>query len=285
MDGIISRKLSRWLLPTVLILFMLEILLLPLVIGLTYSGRSETPDHVLTYTKGNLVWDSATGIDKNGVARLNFFDAYYDNVKSENGDNVIAPGTAKENIVRLTNKAGSTIRYTAVLYRYNDAELPVEVTFCPDCSADEITFRYTLPELTNRVEVIRAVTGELESGKIKDFDVEWDWGFYYSNYWDEIDTYLGNKDVSDELTVGLYIVVEDDSLYPFDTTAPSDTTGPDDGTTDSADTEPGTVTPVPPPQTSDVSFGVYLAIMIISLIILLLLVGDRIVAKKRKCAR
>ena len=65
----VRAKKSRWLLPAVLILFLLEVLLFPLAVGVTYSGRSESPDHVLAYTTGKLTWDSATHIQKKRCSR------------------------------------------------------------------------------------------------------------------------------------------------------------------------------------------------------------------------
>ena len=65
---VFSKKINQWLLPAVLILFILEIVTLPYMVQLTYAGRSEEAGHVLTYTEGKLTWDSATGIDENGVA-------------------------------------------------------------------------------------------------------------------------------------------------------------------------------------------------------------------------
>lgn len=68
MKPFLSKRISQWLLPAVLILFILEVLLLPVVLEITYAGREDGPDHILTYTTNSLLWDSATGIDENGVA-------------------------------------------------------------------------------------------------------------------------------------------------------------------------------------------------------------------------
>jgi hypothetical protein len=105
MRPLISKRISQWLLPAVLILFILEVLTLPLVLEVTYAGREDGPDHILTYTTGSLLWDSATGIDEYGVARLDLFHAVYDETVDGNGENVVAPGTAGLNILRLKNEA------------------------------------------------------------------------------------------------------------------------------------------------------------------------------------
>ena len=67
MVRLFSEKTSRWLLPLVVVLLVLQVLTLPLMLGFTYAGRSETPDHILTYSENKLTWDSATNIDGNGV--------------------------------------------------------------------------------------------------------------------------------------------------------------------------------------------------------------------------
>lgn len=87
--------------PTVLILFILEIIAFPFALGFTWAGRSETPERVLSYTPGSLTWDSAADIDPNGAANLSLFETLYYNVKSDNEDKVVAPGTQSSSIVRL----------------------------------------------------------------------------------------------------------------------------------------------------------------------------------------
>lgn len=93
-----------WLLPAVLILFLTQVVLFPFAMGFTYAGRNESPHHVLTYTTGSLTWNSATGVDPDtGVAELSLFSDHYQNVQSDNGEKVVAPGTENTNIVRLKN--------------------------------------------------------------------------------------------------------------------------------------------------------------------------------------
>jgi len=259
MQRLFSDKVSRWLLPAFLILFILEVITLPLVLGVTYSGRSESPDHTLTYTPGRLTWDKATGIDENGVAQLDLFDAVYPGVEAENGDNVVAPGTEGYNIIRLKNGVGGSIKYTAVLYRIrtNDA-LPVEADLVGDYTDTEI---YPLPEEVTEEQVLRAVSGFIRGGEIIDFDISWLWEFYTSDEQDQIDVALGNGE--DTVTVGLYIVVEDDNDYSDDEDPPK---------------LPGIKDKYikPAPYTGDDNgVGTYIALMAISFIVLLLLMWDR----------
>ena len=211
MTKLFSEKVFRWLLPVVLILFVMEAAILPLVVHFTYSDRSETPNHILTYTPG------ATGIDSNGVAVLDLFDYFYGSgtdpdVLSSGKKNVVAPGTGGFNIVRLKNSAAGNINYTAVLYRIrSDEQLLVEASLTGTEFTD--TDRYFLPAGVSDGQVIRAVSGTVAGGAIQDFDLSWFWQFYVSDAQDAVDTSLGSKLNPDEVTVGLYIVVEDNNSY------------------------------------------------------------------------
>lgn len=254
MQRLFSEKVTRWLLPAVLILFILEVMTLPLVLGITYSGRSESPDHILTYTQGKLTWDSATGIDENGVAELDLFDAEYPGVEAEDGSNVVAPGTEGYNIVRLKNSVSGSVKYTAVLYRIRTSnDLPVEAELIGSSFTD--TANYPLPDGVEAYQVLRAVTGTVKGGEIQDFDISWLWEFETSTEQNEIDTFLGDKDNADEVTVGMYIVVEDNNSY---------------------------ITPDIPKTGDESHIGMYMGLMVISLVMLILLLWDR--RKEKKCA-
>lgn len=208
----LRKKTSAWLLPGVLILFVMLIMVFPLAARYTYAGRAENPDHVLTYTTGKLTWDSATGIDASGAAMLKLFDSSYENVKSEDGGAVVAPGTEGFHYIRLKNNAKKTVKYTAVLYEIRTTEeLPVEVSMGGTGLSD--TDIYTLPASVKPGHVIRAVAGEVRRGALQDFDVEWLWRFEDGEEQDIQDTLLGDRSVLDpeKLTVGLYIVVEENS--------------------------------------------------------------------------
>lgn len=253
------NKMKPWLLPVLLVLFILASALTPFAMEFTYAGRSESPDHLLTYTTGKLTWDSATHVNAaTGVAELNLFDAHYTNVQSENGDNVVAPGTEALNIVRLKNNADNAIQYTAVLYRIKEEPaLPV----APELSGSSFTDTpsYPLPDGVNKSQVVRAVTGTVEGGQIQDFDISWQWTYYESESRDEVDTALGNKAAwatADEVQAGLYIVVAENS----DPSDPEDPDSPDD---------PYTYPQVP--KTGDSSnVTLYFVLMVVSGILLLI---------------
>lgn len=283
----------HWLLPLMLILFLLEVILFPFAAGLTYAGRSESPDHILTYTAGRLTWDSATDIDETtGAAELNLFSDSYQNVRSEDGSSVVAPGTENTGIVRLKNDVSRTVRYVAVMYRIKEEDsLPVE-PYLMDDSAFSDTADYPLPDGIDESQVVRAVTGTVDGGQIQDFDIAWNWNYYESDQRDQTDTALGNKAAffeADEVTAGIYIVVEDSGgSDPTDPTDPADPDGPDqpedpgdparyipppsdpDGTGDGSYIRPEV------PKTGDSSrTGTYLVLMGVSGILLLLLAADR----------
>lgn len=254
MRRLFPEKTTRWLLPVVLILFMLQVLTLPWVLGLTYPGRNETPDHVLTYTKGSLTWDSATNIGENGAAELHLFDAIYNNTKSEDGANIVAPGTDGFHIVRLKNGITDSVNYTAVLYRISTSEsLPIEASLTGQFTD---TDTYPLPDGVSADQVVRAVSGTVQGGEILDFDISWLWAFHDSSQQDLTDTLLGTQEDADTVTVGLYITVEDNNSC----------------------VEPSL------PQTGDRShLGIYLTLLVISFVVLILLLWER--RREKKCAQ
>lgn len=209
----ISAGLKNWLPAALPALFVLEVLLFPLAIGTTYASRSESPDHLLTYTTSALTWDSGTGVQADGVALLDLFDGSYESVQTQNGDNLVAPGTQSANIVRLKNSAAVPITYTALLYRIREEDaLPVAPQLEGEGFRDTKT--YPLPAGVEDSQVVRAVTGTLAAGSVQDFDITWLWNYHESDTRDRTDTALGNQAAfsqADEVTAGLYIVVEDES--------------------------------------------------------------------------
>ncbi|MDY4173362.1 MAG: sortase B protein-sorting domain-containing protein [Evtepia sp.] len=310
----------QWLLPLVLILFLLEVILFPFAAGLTYAGRSESPDHVLTYTSGKLTWDSATDIDETtGTAELNLFSDSYQNVKSEDGSSVVAPGTENVGIVRLKNDVSHTVRYVAVMYRIKEEDsLPVEPVLTDD-SAFSDTADYPLPDGIAESPVVRAITGRVDGGQIQEFDIAWNCNYYESDQRDQTDTALGNKAAffeADEVTAGIYIVVEDsggsnppdpdpgdpnEPTEPGDPDNPTDPGDPGDPSDPNDPSDPGVpdnpedpARYIPPPPDGDDSYifpevpktgdssqtRMYLVLMGVSGLLLLLLTLDR--RKERK---
>lgn len=207
------RKNAAWLTPLMLILFILQVIAFPFAMGITYATRPDKISHVITYTPGRLAWDDATNIAADGTAKLSLFDTIYNNVESE--DKVVAPGTDLTSIIRLKNDGSKPVSYTAMLYEIKSVpELPVDSALNGNGFAD--TSDYTLPSSAEGARVVRAVKGNVNSGEIVDFDIDWLWRFYDSDEQDIIDTFLGNKAAdgeADDILLGFYIVIEDNNEY------------------------------------------------------------------------
>lgn len=274
----VLAQYKNWLLPAVLILFILQAVTFPFALGQSWAGRSETPDHLLTFNmRGRLVWDSETVVDDNGVAQLNLFDSKYGDpvtVGSADGSKLVAPGTGKQTMIRLYNKFINTIVYKVVLYQYQD-NIPEEINMQDKLQTqllDAIDGRgfaddtkLVLPEGVTEDQVIRAVTGKISAQKYQDFDISWLWDFEAEGK-DGEDTLLGSlaaegKDPS--TTLGLYIVAQ------LDTSA----TGSGDGNGD-------VITPESP-KTGDSGIGVYLGLTAVCGGMLMLLLWEK--RKARKC--
>lgn len=193
----------------IVLLFAAALITFPYAFNLTWS--SPAADRTLTYTVGSLTWDSAAKIDKNGVIQLSMFDPGYDNVKSADGENVVAPGTGKTTQILLKNTVSGSIRYTAVLYRLDKTDVPIAAGLTgPDPAVKD----YYLPNGVAAEQVVSAVGGTVNGGSVKTLDISWNWEFSKGNdKGDERDTMLGNKSPADEVEYGLYIVVEDDNYY------------------------------------------------------------------------
>ena len=209
-----SEKLREWMFPTVLILFILQVMLLPVMIGLTYAVPAERPEHVLTYRTGLLVWDKAVSVRPDGSAELSFFETLYKNVNADNAEKVLTPGTEKDSVIRLKNDTKKEITYIAVLYSLSTSpDLDIGASLSGNGFSD--TSRYTLPESIKEETVIRVVGGRLDAKKLQDFGINWFWNYEAGANVDErdhIDTYLGNKAASgkaDEAKLGFYIVIRD----------------------------------------------------------------------------
>ncbi len=206
------KNAVNWLLPVFLILFILEVIAFPFAVGLAYAGRSEAPDYILTYRSGKLTWNDGVGIDESGAAQLSLFDAAYENVAAGDGAAVVAPGTEGFHIIRLHNRAEAAMTYTAVLYSIKSSDsLPVEVSLLDGGFTDSQTI--ILPEGVEAAQCIRCVSGSLQADQIADFDISWLWSYEVGDDQDLIDVNFGNRSangIADDITVGFYLVVEDD---------------------------------------------------------------------------
>ncbi|MGN0165549.1 MAG: hypothetical protein ACI39R_05145 [Lachnospiraceae bacterium] len=203
-------KTKQYIFPAVLILFIIEVLMLPLVLGMTFASKSKSPEHILTFEDFSLKWDKNTEVDQQGVASLSLFDTIYNNAESEDGTDILAPGTTGDSTIRLSNASDTIISYTAVAYYKKSAdELPVSVDFTGDNLTD--TTEYTLPENAKGANVIRAVKGNVAAGSFQSFNIDWSWLYDESSEQDFADTVLGDKaadNKADDISVGIYVVVE-----------------------------------------------------------------------------
>lgn len=198
----LREKTNR--LEVVLTLLLIQLILLPAALGVTYASSGTRPEHILTYTTGRLTWDSATETDR---ARLELFRRGYDNVNAADGQRVIAPGTAGETVVRLKNNTGRTVRYTAVLYeKKTNAALPVTSALTGEAFTD--TTSYVLPDGVDKGQVVRAVSGTVGGNQRQDFSILWSWLFEVSAAQDAADTALGNA-ATDVEELGFYLTVVD----------------------------------------------------------------------------
>ena len=203
-----AKARSGILATLVAVLAIAVLITFPYAFNLTWSLPGADSDRTLTYSTGKLTWDSAADVDSAGVIQLSMFRSDYDNVSAENGENVIAPGTEKTTRIRLLNKASGSVRYTAVLYRLDNTDVPIQAGLT---GTDAAITGYTLPAGVTKDQVIGAVGGDLNGTSVKTVDVDWKWDYSIDDPTDVHDTQLGNRTPSDAVKYGLYVVVEDEN--------------------------------------------------------------------------
>ena len=197
-----------------LVLFALVALTLPYALNITWALPGEGADRQLTYRTNELTWDSDSWINEDGAVQLSLFHKHYNNVKGETGK-VVAPGTNGGTRVRLQNTVSGPIRYTAVLYRVRgDLSIPIDlylggINTAGQAPQDAET--YALPSGAKPSDVVRAVSGTVEGYGVQELDVSWEWPFDLSAEQDAVDTAYGSDAPLHNLTVGLYITVEDEN--------------------------------------------------------------------------
>lgn len=199
-------------LSIILILFLMEVLTLPLVVYYTYADRGDEISHNLIYEDNRLHWDESTDIESDGTASLNLFSKKYSNGVSENGEKIVLPGTELSSIIRFSNREKETLKFTAVLYRKDKGEnIPVNLSMSGENL--ETTDEYTLPDKIRKEDVVTAVKGTVKQSEIQDFNIVWSWDYYENDYEDSIDTGLANKQSFNELPeiqAGFCVICESD---------------------------------------------------------------------------
>ena len=205
------KQFHTCLLPVLVVLFVIEVLLFPIVVQTSYATKSETPEHILTYTKNKLTWDHQTQVNQHGAAELTLFHNKDQHVESLNSDKVVAPGMQGENTIRLKNDAPKEVSFYAVFYRLeSDLRLPIQTSI--DSQNIKTTSSYPMMDGIEPEQVIEAYQGTIRPQTIHDFDISWVWDFEVNELQDVLDTELGDR-ASDDLTLGSYIVVEDNNSY------------------------------------------------------------------------
>lgn len=240
-----KKRLQERLFSAVLILFILQALLLPLVIDVTYASRSSNPEHILTYNNHKLTWDRNTEVDTIGSAKLKIFDTEYSNIKSDDSDNIVAPGSENKSIVRLLNRSDGKVEFTAVLYEIKSDDIPLFTTLTGDDL--QISENYSIPE---NATLVRAVKGNLPAHQMRDFEINWSWEFDVSDIQNGADTVLSSGPETSESSalLGFYITVTDNNAI---------------------------ITPSSPITGDETNFRLYLMLLLTSGALLILLIIQR----------
>jgi len=194
----------------IVVLTAAALLTFPYAFNVTWSLPGAEADRTLTYRRGKLTWDTAADIDENGVIQLSMFRSQYENVNAEDGGKVLAPGTEKTTGIRLLNTVNGPIRYTAVLYRLDDTDVPISANLTGE---DGPVTKYALPKGVTEDQVVEAIGGTVSRTSVKTMDIDWHWDYSVDEPTDEHDTGLGNKSALDQVHYGLYVVVEDYNNY------------------------------------------------------------------------
>lgn len=194
------------------------------VVALSVTAESASPSYTLTYYgRGSMLWDNSVGYDdESGAAIFSIYDFQYDNVLSDNGDLIIAPGTGSTLPIRLANASDHPVAYTSVFYLLQTTDIiPMEVDVQANMSGDGVM--NPLPPGVTAEDVLRTATGVLQSGEAHDFSISWAWQFYSSDEQDIIDTMLGNSAAEgDDLQVyvGMYTIIEEGNDEDVNTPGP-----------------------------------------------------------------
>lgn len=179
---------------------------------------------------------STTGTDKARVAYwgfnqdatidLDLFDATYTNVKSENNDNVVAPGTSKTATFAFGYDTNTKANAPEVAYTLNvDAEASGSYTQL-DANPN---FKWSLTDSKNTkteyqtvaqlIAAIKELSGEADGSKEyaagelptaftsadETYTVGWDWAYYTDEAGDTKDTAMGNATTLDDVNLTITI--------------------------------------------------------------------------------
>ena len=187
------------------VLFVAALITFPYTFNLTWALPSTDSDRTLTFAAGKLTWDTDAQIDENGVIKLGMFKSEYENVKSNDGENIVAPGTENSTSIRLLNSSPNEISYTAYLYRIDKTGVPIDASLTCGVEAKD----YAVPSNIDANSLVSVRSGSVGKSSVSVLNVDWEWGYSKSTDGDTSDTALGIKNSSDEVEYGLYVVVTD----------------------------------------------------------------------------
>lgn len=210
----------------IVILAAIALFTFPYAFNLTWSLPGANSDRTLTYTTGSLVWDSSASINPDGTICLSMFDSSYDSAKSQNNDNIVAPGNNNQTNIRLLNASGNEIEYSAVLYRLDDNNAPISASLTGSDGA-QATDDYILPPGVSADQTIDAIGGKASASSAELMSVNWNWDYSKNQATDQIDTEVGNDQNGEDVKYGVLIAVSEIEPEPEPTPTPEPT--PDSG--------------------------------------------------------
>lgn len=191
---------------------------------LTAMPRFLTANPGFQVSDKNTVWTSQTDIE--------IFRVTYENgtgnvtVNSQNGDALLAPGTANTYEFVLENTGNVDLEYTMTMEAYfshTDYPIPVFVRLT------DHNGEYLLGSESEPVDVLRlneiSREGTVRAAHLVPYTLHWEWPFELDN---EYDTFLGNMAVEEDIT--LTIVIRTSASYT-DTPNPDDDEPPKTGDT------------------------------------------------------
>ena len=196
----IKKGRGSLILSTVFVLLLIATLAFTIV-GVTYADSDNTPDHVLNYETNRLYWSHASSdIEEDGTYRLNLFDSL---PTGEDGMKIIAPGATDGGSLRLVNKTGHSIEYSATIFLISEDDVPITADFW-NFAPENIETGHELPSEIADAKVLRSVSGVLSGFGTCEFRIRWEWAFEAGDEADEFDTYLGDLELS-EIELGVWV--------------------------------------------------------------------------------
>lgn len=197
--GLISRIMA-----TLFILIFVSVITFS-ILGFTFASDAHSSEHILSYNTNSLTWnDGATGIEEDGSYSIDLFDTL---PVGEDGMKIIAPGANDGGSFSLLNTTSRPLEYTASIYLVTDSSVPIVADF-PNFDPTNTVDNYVLPFEIEGAEVLRVVSGNLDSYESCEFIVEWEWAFSVGDEQDILDTAIGNLEFS-ELSLGIMVTVTD----------------------------------------------------------------------------